>query len=205
MTKRYLFVCAYAQSRSKFMAERFMDIGKRAMFVGYEDDADFKITKEHIDWADEIILLCEHIERTVHYDYIQAKVADSNNEEEYKTYIKHYIDDEPQRFEQEYVSLMTTLETKKNGKEILDIQQELISLLDRQREIDPYLGGKTFEPSLCIMIDNELKWSAEIYLYSIDLSPTGGRRHLYEAETFKELQEKIYGDINRIKKQQNRK
>ena len=91
------------------------------------------------------------------------------------------------------------------SKEILQIQQELISLLDRQREIDPYLGGKAFEPSLCIMIDNELKWSAEIYFYSIDLSPTGGRRHLYEAETFKELQEKIYGDINRIKKQQNRK
>ena len=86
--------------------------------------------------------------------------------------------------------------------EILEIQQELISLLDRQRKLDKGLGGKAFEPSLCIMINNELKWSAEIYLYSIDLSPTGGRRHLYEANTFEELQKKIYKDINRIKKQQ---
>ena len=96
------------------MAERFMDIGKRAMFVGYTEEADFKITKEHIDWADEIILLCKHIERTIHYDYIQAKVADSEVEEKYKTYIKYYIDDEPQRFEQEYINLMTRLGTKKN-------------------------------------------------------------------------------------------
>lgn len=114
MSKRYLFICAYAQSRSKFMAERFMETGKKAMFVGYEEDADFKITKEHIDWADVIILLCKHIERTVHYDYIQAKVADSNNEEEYKHIIRYYIKDEPQRFEQEYVNLMTLIGTKKN-------------------------------------------------------------------------------------------
>lgn len=87
-------------------------------------------------------------------------------------------------------------------KQILELQKELINLLDRQRELDKGLGGKTFEPSLCIMINNDLKWSAEIYLYSIDLRPKGGRRHLYEADTFEELEEKIYRDINKIKKQQ---
>lgn len=107
--KRYLFICAYAQSRSKYMAEEFMKMGYMSMFCGYLDDADFKITKEHIEWADTIILLCKHIERTIHYSYIVegAEIYD-------KHLIKHYIDDEPSTFNKELTNLTTTLLTKKN-------------------------------------------------------------------------------------------
>jgi len=90
---RYLFVCAYAQSRSKYFAERFMEDGEKALFCGHCEDADFKINKHYIDWADVIVLLDKDIERTVHFKYLL------NTE---KQIFKHYIDDNPAIFRNEY-------------------------------------------------------------------------------------------------------
>lgn len=55
--KRYLFVCAFGQSRSRYFAEMFMKNGFMAIFCGYDSEADIVISKELVEWSDEIILL----------------------------------------------------------------------------------------------------------------------------------------------------
>lgn len=97
---RYLFVCAYAQSRSKYFAERFMEDGELALFCGHNEEADFKISKHYIEWADIVILLDKDIERTIHYHYMLT---------EDKQIIKHYIDDEPAIFNKEMLKLQNKL------------------------------------------------------------------------------------------------
>ncbi len=88
-SKKILFVCAYGQSRSKWFAEKFMSLGIKSMFCGYLDDADFPITKHHIYWADEIVLLDKDIKRTIHYEAI----INSN-----KIVLENFIEDEPKLF-----------------------------------------------------------------------------------------------------------
>ena len=89
--KRVLFVCMYGQSRSRWFAEKFMELGIKAMYCGhYTEHADFPITKHHIDWADEIVLLDKDIKRTVHYDVINKSG---------KVVLENFIEDEPHKFE----------------------------------------------------------------------------------------------------------
>lgn len=88
--KRVLFVCAFAQSRSKWFAERFMDMGIKAMFCGHDIHADFPMTKKHIEWATEIVLLDKDIKRTHYYNMIK----ESNKE-----VLECFIQDEPYLFE----------------------------------------------------------------------------------------------------------
>lgn len=102
---RYLFVCAYAQSRSKWFAEKFMEDGELALFCGHVEDADFKISKQYIEWADIVILLDKDIERTIHYHYMLT---------EDKQIVKHYIEDEPVIFNRELKKLQNKL-AKENG------------------------------------------------------------------------------------------
>lgn len=90
-SKRVLFICMYGQSRSRWFAEKFMTLGIKAMFCGhYTEHADFPITKHHIEWAEEIVLLDKDIKRTVHYDVILKSG---------KIVLEHFIEDEPYKFE----------------------------------------------------------------------------------------------------------
>ena len=57
MVTKTLFICAYAQSRSKWFAEMYMRKGRKAMFAGWCADADFPLNAQHLDWADEIVFL----------------------------------------------------------------------------------------------------------------------------------------------------
>jgi len=91
---KYLFVCDYAQSRSKWFAERFMEFGRKAMFAGWvKEDADFPLTKEHLEWTDVIVLLDKDIKRQTDYDAIVGSG---------KRIIEHFIEDEPQYFDAKF-------------------------------------------------------------------------------------------------------
>jgi len=54
---------------------------------------------------------------------------------------------------------------------------------------------KGAEPSLSVRLDNELKWSAEIYSYLMDFED-GGRHHFFEADTPEELFKNIHQAID---------
>lgn len=92
--RRILFVCAFGQSRSKFFAEKFMTLGYKAMFCGFDDLADFKISKAHIDWCDEIVLLDENWNK---FDRVKTliSIAKENN----VTIIEHYLEDDQRYFD----------------------------------------------------------------------------------------------------------
>lgn len=90
--KRVLFICMYGQSRSRWFAEKFMTMGYKALWCGhYTEHADFPLTKHHIEWATEIVLLDKDIKRTVHYNVIM------NSD---KVVLEHYLEDEPGKFEE---------------------------------------------------------------------------------------------------------
>lgn len=61
--KRYLFVCMYGESRSRFFAEKMMQRGEMAMFSGWTDDAEPMIMPWMEEWADLIIILDKDIDR----------------------------------------------------------------------------------------------------------------------------------------------
>jgi predicted protein tyrosine phosphatase len=82
-SKKYLFICAYGQSRSRYFSERFMEMGIKSLFCGYVKDADIVYNQQLMRWADEIVVLDNYFEKTSEGKYCEKK------------YIKFYIDDEP--------------------------------------------------------------------------------------------------------------
>lgn len=101
--KKYLFICAYAQSRSKAFSERFMKMGIKSMFAGhFVEEADFPLSKKHIEWADVIVFLDSGITKTTNLETIHNYHG--------KEIIKHYITDEPKYFEEEINILIHKLE-----------------------------------------------------------------------------------------------
>lgn len=102
--KKYLFVCAFGQSRSRQFAEKTMLRGYRAMFCGYDDEADVKINKYIMKWADEVILLDEYINRTHHWNYLLFTK---------KSYTLFFIDDNPVMFNKWYELLLSLKDNEK--------------------------------------------------------------------------------------------
>lgn len=95
--KNYLFVCDFGESRSKYFAENFMKNGFKAMFCGIDDAAIFKITENHIHWAEEIIILSENVNR--HWSLRFAEHMKKNM-------ILFHIEDKSNKFESKLKELM---------------------------------------------------------------------------------------------------
>ena len=55
--RTYLFICDWAQSRSKYFAEKFQEHGFNAKFRGFCKEADYPINQNIIDWSNVIIVL----------------------------------------------------------------------------------------------------------------------------------------------------
>lgn len=55
--KNILFVCDYAQSRSKYFAQAFQEKGFNAKYRGFSNEADYPLNNTIIDWSDIIIVL----------------------------------------------------------------------------------------------------------------------------------------------------
>lgn len=75
------------------------------------------------------------------------------------------------------------------------VQTRLLDLTDKLRVLSEG-HCKGAEPSLSIQLDNELRWSAEIYSYLMDFED-GGRHHFFEADTPEELFRKIHEAIDK--------
>jgi predicted protein tyrosine phosphatase len=105
--RKYLFICNYGQSRSKWFAEQFMKKGKLALFCGINELADFRISKHYLEWADIIICLEEYIPKTLHNEAIDYY---TNNFD--KCRVDFYIDDEPMKFYSKYLELEKNLVRK---------------------------------------------------------------------------------------------
>ena len=99
--KNYLFICSFGQSRSRWFAEKMMSLGYKAMFCGVDTHADFVLNKNHVNWADNIIVLDSHILYFKnHRDMIEV---------EGKKMIKFFIDDNPVEFENMFIKLLKVL------------------------------------------------------------------------------------------------
>lgn len=101
-SKRYLFICVFGESRSRYFAERFMEMGIKALPCGYDIEASIKFNKSLINWADEIILLDKHL--TPECDYIMPN-----------TYIEYYINDEPVKFNKYFIDFLNKHFNKNNS------------------------------------------------------------------------------------------
>jgi len=55
--KSILFICDYAQSRSKYFAEKFQEHGYNAKYRGFCKEADYPLNNKIIDWSNIIIVL----------------------------------------------------------------------------------------------------------------------------------------------------
>lgn len=75
------------------------------------------------------------------------------------------------------------------------VQTRLLDLTDKLKELSEG-HCKGAEPHLSIHLDNELKWSAEIYSYLMDFED-GGRHHYFDADTPEELFRKIHKAIDK--------
>ena len=96
------------------------------------------------------------------------------------------------------VNFVKTVVLSKRNKEGNNIMKNIIEDFEKRmlkifaREVLRSEGYcKSAEPSITICLSNDLKWSAEIYSYLTDYTPTGGRHHFFEADTFEELVAKI--------------
>jgi len=93
---KYLFVCQFGQSRSRWFAERFMEMGIKAVFCGWDSEADIKFNFPLIEWSDKIIVLDKDFET-----YNSIMDVDCLN---------FYIEDEPGNFEEHFDTLLEVLE-----------------------------------------------------------------------------------------------
>lgn len=55
-----LFVCSMARLRSKTACDLFQSVTNPCKYAGTDADADIKITKELMDWADRIVCMEIH-------------------------------------------------------------------------------------------------------------------------------------------------
>lgn len=93
--KRILFICAYGQSRSRFFAEKFMSLGYKAMFAGFDELAEIRVQRGMFNWANEIVLLDEHWNKDTMTDFL---VTEAKSLE--KTVLEYYIADEQSKFDE---------------------------------------------------------------------------------------------------------
>lgn len=56
-SKNFLFICDYAQSRSKYFAEKFQEKGYNATYRGFSDEADYPLNEKIIDWSNVVVVL----------------------------------------------------------------------------------------------------------------------------------------------------
>lgn len=111
--KKYIFICAYAQSRSKYFAERFIQEGNLALFCGHQREADIILSQIHLDWSDVIVVLDKDI-------IYEPKPFDMLAEEQRKgkPVINFWIDDTPSTFEEKYQELLSQTIILPNKSEI---------------------------------------------------------------------------------------
>ncbi len=121
--KRWLFVCAYGQSRSRWFSERFMMMGIRSVFCGYEDEADIKFNRDLLEWADKIVCLDKDFHRLVWLDpFISDTVKDKN------VWIDFFLDDDPQTFPEKFGEFIhQCFEEAVTSTKPLKHQQDIIS------------------------------------------------------------------------------
>lgn len=100
--KKYLFICQFGQSRSRYFAERFMEMGIKSLFCGFDDNADIVLNKNLIKHYDILIILDKDFYRNI-------KLIDLIDYYE-KEYIKFYIDDEPINFDNKFREFMEKFE-----------------------------------------------------------------------------------------------
>ncbi len=91
--KRWLFVCAYGQSRSRWFSERFMMMGVRSLFCGYEPEADIMFTRDLVEWADKIVCLDKDFHRVSWVDPFITEIINDK-----VVWIDYFIQDESNTF-----------------------------------------------------------------------------------------------------------
>ena len=80
---------------------------------------------------------------------------------------------------------------------IEEFEHRMIKIFEKDIEETGDGYCKPHEPSITIGINNDLKWWCEIYSYRINYSEEGGRHHLFEANNYGELIEKVDEAISR--------
>lgn len=90
--KKYLFICAFGESRSKFYSDKFTLNGFNSKYCGFDKLAVNKFNSSLLKWSDVIIVLDEYFikYRAKYYLFNTIK---------HKTKIEFFIDDEPKNFE----------------------------------------------------------------------------------------------------------
>lgn len=92
--KRILYICTFGQSRSRYFAEESMKLGYMSLFCGYDDEADFVLSKNYLDWATHIVILDSYFFKAM------GLLDELNN----KKLILYYIDDEPVEFREWFIN-----------------------------------------------------------------------------------------------------
>jgi len=80
-------------------------------------------------------------------------------------------------------------------KTLLELEHRMIILIDDWHETACGMGGKPHEPSISIELGNDLKWSAEIYAYTLNFKD-GTRHHFFEGESLTGLLKEIEAAID---------
>lgn len=108
--KKYLFLCAYGQSRSTYFAQECMLHGFMTLFAGYykSDDNNIEMQEYHFEWADTIILLDESYKR----DKVLKLVIDEWTEKYKNKVIHYYIKDEPATFKKLFPKIINKINKK---------------------------------------------------------------------------------------------
>lgn len=75
-------------------------------------------------------------------------------------------------------------------KTLEDFQKRLIDLTNDWKEAAEDFAGKPAEPAISIHLDNDMKWSAEIYSYILNFDD-GTRHHFFNADTLPQLLNEI--------------
>lgn len=77
--------------------------GSKSMFCGFDDEADFKLNKNHLKWANVIILLDKNIKREKIFDTINSYVEEHPYT---KKTLEYFIEDNPETFNKIYPKLV---------------------------------------------------------------------------------------------------
>ncbi len=100
-SKNILFICDYAQSRSKYFAEKFQELGYNTKYRGFCKEADIPINEIILNWSNVVIVLSDS---WLHDDEFHnwLKIAESMKKE-----IRYFhISDEPGKFSEKFQKLL---------------------------------------------------------------------------------------------------
>lgn len=92
---KILFICAFGQSRSRYFAERMMELGYKSVFCGHDSYSDIQVKDQLISWADAVVILDEYFVKSAYWMYVKRTELMRN-----KKIIKYFIEDEPVYFEE---------------------------------------------------------------------------------------------------------